>query len=75
MRATALPRRAREADAQNVTTAAQTSLDRFFVAHTVPPCAPHSAAERRALVDCLEDPGRWPEMCQAAENLLGEIGL
>ena len=48
-----------------------TSLDRFFAAHSAAPRAPHSAAERHALVDSLEDPGRWPD---AAASLLAELG-
>jgi hypothetical protein len=47
------------------------SLDRFHRSDAAPPCAPQSAAERRALVGCLDDPGRWPE---ATASLLAELG-
>jgi hypothetical protein len=54
-----------------MTTTHQTSLDRFFAARAAVPCPPQSAGERRALVDCLEDPDRWPV---AAASLLAELG-
>lgn len=49
----------------------QGSLDRFFAARAAAPSPPRSAAERRALVDGLEDPRRWPD---AAASLLAELG-
>jgi len=54
-----------------MTTTHQTSLDRFFAARAAVPCPPQSAGERRTLVDCLEDPDRWPV---AAASLLAELG-